>query len=80
MTRSQARATSRSCSCSATLACAARSSRTWRGLRDALRRRDVYVAPSERYADERASLLGDAAWAASREHLVSSRRPAVGSG
>ena len=37
------------------------------GLRDALRRRDVYVAPSERYADARASLLGDAAWAASRE-------------
>jgi hypothetical protein len=29
--------------------------------------RDVYVAPSERYADARASLLGDAAWAASRE-------------
>ncbi len=37
------------------------------GLRDALRRRDVYVAPSERYADARASLLGDAAWEASRE-------------
>ena len=38
-----------------------------KGLRDALRRRDVYVAPSERYADARASLLGDAAWKASRE-------------
>jgi hypothetical protein len=37
------------------------------GLRDALRRRDVYVAPSRRYADARASLLGDAAWEASRE-------------
>ena len=37
------------------------------GLRDALRRRDVYVAPSERYADARASLLGDPAWEASRE-------------
>ena len=37
------------------------------GLRDALRRRDVYVTPSERYADARASLLGDAAWDASRE-------------
>ncbi len=37
------------------------------GLRDALRRRDVYVAPSERYADARASLLGDAAWEASRK-------------
>jgi TnpA family transposase len=37
------------------------------GLRDALRRRDVYVAPSERYADARASLLGDTAWKASRE-------------
>jgi hypothetical protein len=37
------------------------------GLRDALRRRDVYVAPSQRYADARASLLGDAAWDASRE-------------
>lgn len=37
------------------------------GLRDALRRRDVYVTPSERYADARASLLGDAAWNASRE-------------
>jgi len=37
------------------------------GLRDALRRRDVYVAPSERYADARASLLGDATWEASRE-------------
>jgi len=37
------------------------------GLRDALRRRDVYVTPSERYADARASLLGDAAWEASRE-------------
>jgi len=37
------------------------------GLRDALRRRDVYVTPSERYADARAILLGDAAWDASRE-------------
>jgi TnpA family transposase len=37
------------------------------GLRDALRRRDVYVTPSERYADARASLLSDAAWDASRE-------------
>lgn len=36
------------------------------GLRDALRRRDVYVTPSERYADARASLLADAAWNASR--------------
>jgi len=36
-------------------------------LRDALRRRDVYVTPSERYADARASLLGDPAWDASRE-------------
>jgi hypothetical protein len=31
------------------------------GLRDALRRRDVYVTPSERYADARASLLSDGA-------------------
>jgi hypothetical protein len=37
------------------------------GPRDALRRRDVYVTPSERYADARASLLSDAAWNASRE-------------
>ena len=36
------------------------------GLRDGLRRRDVYVTPSERYADARASLLCDAAWDASR--------------
>ena len=36
-------------------------------LRDALRRRDIYVAPSERYADARASLLGDIGWDASRE-------------
>ena len=28
------------------------------GLRDGLRRRDIYVAPSRRYADARASLLG----------------------
>ena len=36
------------------------------GLRDGLRRRDIYVAPSRRYADARASLLGDPAWEASR--------------
>jgi TnpA family transposase len=36
-------------------------------LRDGLRRRDVYVAPSERFADARSSLLSDAAWDASRE-------------
>ena len=42
---------------------------TLEGLRDALRRRDVYVTPSERYADARASLLGDAAWDASREDM-----------
>ena len=36
-------------------------------LRDALRRRDVYVTPSERFADARSSLLCDAAWDASRE-------------
>jgi hypothetical protein len=36
------------------------------GLRDALRRRDIYVTPSERYADARPSLLGDAAWDTSR--------------
>jgi len=40
---------------------------TLEGLRDALRRRDVYVAPSERYADARASLLSDVAWVASRQ-------------
>ena len=37
------------------------------GLRDGLRRRDIYVAPSRRYADARASLLADPAWEASRE-------------
>jgi hypothetical protein len=37
------------------------------GLRDALRGRDVYVTPSERYADARASLLAHAASDASRE-------------
>ena len=36
-------------------------------LRDGLRRRDVYVTPSERFADARSSLLSDAAWDASRE-------------
>lgn len=36
-------------------------------LRDGLRRRDVYVTPSERFADARSSLLGDAGWDASRE-------------
>jgi TnpA family transposase len=36
-------------------------------LRDGLRRRDVYVTPSERFADARSSLLCDAAWDASRE-------------
>ena len=37
------------------------------GLRDGLRRRDIYVAASRRYADARSSLLGDPAWEASRE-------------
>ena len=36
-------------------------------LRDGLRRRDVYVTPSERFADARSSLLSDAAWDASRD-------------
>ena len=36
-------------------------------LRHGLRRRDVYVTPSERFADARSSLLSDAAWDASRE-------------
>jgi len=36
-------------------------------LRDGLRRRDVYVTPSERFADARSSLLSDAAWDGSRE-------------
>jgi Tn3 transposase DDE domain len=45
------------------------------GLRDALRRRDVYVTPSERYADARVSLLGDAAWDASREETRRSLSP-----
>ena len=36
-------------------------------LRDGLRRRDVYVTRSERFADARSSLLSDAAWDASRE-------------
>jgi hypothetical protein len=36
-------------------------------LRVGLRRRDVFVTPSERFADARSSLLGDAAWDASRE-------------
>jgi Domain of unknown function (DUF4158) len=44
------------------------------GLRDALRRRDVYVTPSERYADARSSLLGDAAWDASRADTQRSLR------
>ena len=35
------------------------------GLRDGLRRRDIYVAPSRRYGDARASLLADPAWEAS---------------
>jgi len=46
-------------------------------LRDALRRRDVYVAPSERYADARASLLGDRAWDASREDTQRSLSPSA---
>ena len=36
-------------------------------LRDGLCRRDVYVTPSERFADARSSLLSDAAWDASRD-------------
>lgn len=36
-------------------------------LRDGLRRRDVYVTPSERFADTRSSLLSDVAWDALRE-------------
>jgi TnpA family transposase len=35
-------------------------------LQDALRRRDVFVAPSERWGDPRAKLLHGAAWAAVR--------------
>ncbi len=42
-------------------------------LRDGLRRRDVYVTPSERFADARSSLLSDAAWEASREDTCRAR-------
>ena len=41
-------------------------------LRDGLRRRDVYVAPSERYGDPRASLLEESAWKASRADVCRS--------
>jgi len=42
------------------------------GLRDGLRRRDVYVAPSERYGDPRATLLAESAWEASRADVCRS--------
>jgi TnpA family transposase len=35
-------------------------------LQDALKRRDVHVSPSERYADPRAKLLSEEAWEAAR--------------
>ena len=38
-------------------------------LRDCLRRRDVYVSPSQRWGDPRAKLLGGAAWAAARSSV-----------
>jgi len=38
-------------------------------LQDALRRRDVFVAPSERWGDPRAKLLQGAAWAAVRTQV-----------
>jgi TnpA family transposase len=41
-------------------------------LRDGLRRRDVYVAPSERYGDPRASLLAEPAWRSSRTDVCRS--------
>jgi len=47
--------------------CAAYTMCTLEELRDGLRRRDVYVTPSERFADARSSLLSDTAWDASRE-------------
>jgi hypothetical protein len=41
-------------------------------LRDGLRRRDIYVAPSERYGDPRAGLLDEPAWNASRTDVCRS--------
>jgi len=41
-------------------------------LRDGLRRRDVYVTPSERYGDPRATLLDEPAWNASRTDVCRS--------
>ena len=39
-------------------------------LQDALKRRDIYVAPSERYADPRAKLLSGEAWEAARPGVL----------
>ncbi len=39
-------------------------------LQDALKRRDVYVYPSERYADPRAKLLSGEAWEAARPGVL----------
>lgn len=39
-------------------------------LQDALKRRDVYVSPSERYADPRAKLLSGQAWESARPGVL----------
>ena len=39
-------------------------------LGDSLKRRDVYVAPSERWSDPRAKLLSGAAWEAARPNVL----------
>ena len=39
-------------------------------LQDALKRRDIYVSPSERYADPRAKLLSGEAWEAARPGVL----------
>lgn len=41
-------------------------------LRDGLRRRDIYIAPSEHYGDPRTSLLDHPAWHASRTDVCRS--------
>jgi hypothetical protein len=43
-------------------------------LRDALRRRDVFVSPSERWADPRAKLLQGAAWEMARPTICRALR------
>ena len=44
--------------------------RVLEALQDALKRRDVYVSPSERYADPRAKLLSGEAWEAAKPGVL----------